>query len=118
VKNFLKKFLLTIYAICGCLVLISYYSLYGINDSNTAPYYGIELRIWLLLLAIFIVPAATYGWSLFLLKSFGLIQLFETALAMILVVLFFALLDLLLLFIRTKLLPKLKSKLTKNQREI
>ena len=116
-KKVLKSFPLTVYAICGCLVLVLYYLFYGIDDSNTAPYHGIELRVWLLLLVIFIFPAATYGFSLFLLKNFILIPLIEVSFSMIVVVLIFILFDLLLLLIRTKLIPKLKSKLTKKQPE-
>ena len=59
--NFIKKFPLTSYSICGGITLVLYYSLYGINDFDTAPYHGMELKVWLLLLVLFVVPAVSYG---------------------------------------------------------
>ena len=112
-KKILKNFPLTTYSICGGLTLILYYSLYGINDFDTAPYRGAELKIWLLLMVLFIVPAVAYGFSLFLLKSFDFSQNLEATFAIILVALFATIIDLIILFLRTKLLPKLKSKFTK-----
>jgi len=105
VLNFVKRFPLVSYGFVAVVITIFTYFQKDYSDS---------ILLMMLAMPIFVV----YGKLCDLVCWRALSSYADIFLMFIPTLVLLVLLDLLLLFIRTKLLPKLKSKLTKNQREI
>ncbi len=109
-KKWIKKFPIFIYGVIACGMLLVYHSIYGINDFDTAPYKGAEIRIWLLIVIMFVPIGFIYSQIVPVIASFGLTKVLSLFSEILVVIVVCFLLDLLLLYLRFHLIPAIRTK--------
>jgi len=97
-KNFIKKFPLTIYSVIIVLTIFLF-----VDDSNRDEILPIDPVFWVMILAL---PLIAIG---------QIYNLLEIKLSLPFVIPIFFLFDLALIYLRTKLIPKLKLSFKKNK---